>query len=90
MKILLIYLAAMSAVLFITMGVDKAKAKAHQWRVPERTLFLLAAIGGALGGCLGMLAFRHKTQHALFCWGFPILLALQAAALVLLWHFHLL
>lgn len=90
MKIVLIYLAAMSAVLFVTMGVDKAKARNHKWRIPEGTLFLLAALGGALGGCLGMLAFRHKTRHALFCWGFPLLLVLQAAALILLRHFAIL
>ncbi len=90
MKYLLIWLGAMSLVLFITMGVDKARAKNHKWRVPEGTLFLLAAIGGALGGCLGMLAFRHKTKHALFYIGFPLLLALQLAGVILLRCFGIL
>lgn len=48
--------------LLMAMGIDKLKARAGKWRIPERTLFLLAAMGGALGGMLGMLAFRHKTK----------------------------
>ena len=80
-----IAIAAMSLILFVVMGVDKQKAIHHQWRVKERTLILLAALGGALGGCLGMLVFRHKTKHALFVICFPLFLLLQAAAVYLLW-----
>ena len=90
MKYLLIAVAVMSVILFAVMGVDKYRAKHHKWRVPERTLMLLAAVGGAAGGCLGMLLFRHKTQHLLFVWGFPILLILQAVIIFLIWHFRLL
>ena len=80
-----IAIAAMSLILFVVMGVDKQKAIHHQWRVKERTLILLAALGGALGGCLGMLVFRHKMKHALFVICFPLFLLLQAAAVYLLW-----
>lgn len=85
MKYLFIYLAGISLILFFTMGLDKSRAKRHKWRVSERMLFILAAIGGAAGGCLGMLVFRHKTKHPAFQWGFPLLLAVQAAALWLIW-----
>ena len=44
----------MSLILFIMMGIDKAGAKAGGRRIRERTLFILAALGGALGGVLGM------------------------------------
>ena len=67
----------MSAVLFFVMGRDKRLAKTGQYRVPEARLFLLALIGGALGGVLGMRAFRHKTKHLQFVLGFPILALLQ-------------
>ena len=85
MKYLLIGVALMSVILFITMGVDKARAKNHRWRISERLLFILAALGGAAGGCLGMLFFRHKTKHIAFQIGFPLLLVIQAAVIWLVW-----
>ena len=74
-----LWLTLMSLVLFAVMGADKRRAKAGAWRVPEKTLFLLALLGGALGGVLGMRTFRHKTKHWTFAWGFPILTLLQLA-----------
>ena len=47
--------------------------------MPEKTLFLLALLGGACGGWLGMRVFRHKTKHWYFVWGFPLLALLQLA-----------
>ena len=78
------YLLLMSLILFAFMGADKRRAKRRAWRVPERTLFWLAALGGGLGGVLGMLAFRHKTKHASFCIGIPFLMLLNFAAAYLL------
>ena len=78
------YLLLMSLILFAFMGADKRRAKRRAWRVPERTLFWLAALGGGLGGVLGMLAFRHKTKHASFCIGMPFLMLLNFAAADLL------
>lgn len=75
--VLFAWYALMSGVLFIVMGRDKRLAKTGQRRVPEAKLFLLALIGGALGGVLGMRAFRHKTKHIQFQLGFPILALLQ-------------
>ena len=75
----LYYLAAINLLLFVLMGVDKAKAKRGARRFPEATLFFLAVIGGSLGGLLGMLAFRHKTLHASFRVGFPAILLCQLA-----------
>ncbi len=78
---------AMSALLFVLMGVDKRRAKAGKWRVPEKTLFLIAFLGGAPGGILGMRAFRHKTKHASFTIGMPLLLLLNIGAAFLLLRF---
>lgn len=38
MKIFLIYLLLMNIAGFAAMGIDKCKAKAHAWRIPEKTL----------------------------------------------------
>ena len=70
---------------FLLMSHDKQCAKKHARRVPERTLFLSAALFGALGGTLGMYLFRHKTKRWTFRVFFPLLLVLQAALLGYLW-----
>ena len=71
----------MSLALFMTMGFDKRFAKIEHRRVPEKRLFLLAALLGAPGGLLGMYAFRHKTRHWYFVLGFWALTVLQLGLL---------
>ena len=65
-KYVIIYLAAMSLVTFILFGADKHKAKAHKWRIPEKTLLGISLLGGFVGGVIGMEFFRHKTKHWYF------------------------
>ncbi len=65
-KALCRYLAVINVVTFAVYGIDKAKAKLNAWRVPERVLIGLAAIGGSVGAWCGMKTFRHKTQHTKF------------------------
>ncbi len=81
-KLFALYLLAVNLAAFALMGVDKGRARRDAWRIPEKTLFLPALLGGALGGTLGMRAFHHKTRHWYFRWGFPLLLVLQLLALV--------
>ena len=73
----------MSVILFFVMRHDKRLSQKHGWRVPEATLFLLAILGGALGGVLGMQIFRHKTKHTKFVLGFPALMLIQWTLLIL-------
>lgn len=77
----LVYIFLLSLVGFVLMGVDKWKAKRNRWRVPERTIFLIAGLGGAIGATLGMHAFHHKTRHWYFKFGLPALMMLQIALL---------
>ena len=76
---LLLYLAAVNVATFLVYGTDKRRAKKDKRRVPEKTLFLLALIGGSVGAWAGMYAFRHKTRHWYFVWGIPTILAVQIA-----------
>lgn len=92
-RYLLICLAAVNVAAFAAMGIDKARAKAGAWRIPEATLFLLAVLGGSVGGILGMQMFRHKTRHKTFTVGFPAILVCQlalAAYILLKWKWNLL
>ena len=82
-KLLIIYLLIVNATGFTLMLADKIKAKKNRWRIPEATLFLIAAIGGSVGSLLGMYTFRHKTRHISFTLGIPLILAVQVVACVL-------
>ena len=75
-----VWLAAMNLAAFTAFGVDKSRARRDKWRVRERTLLLLAILGGSLGAILGMYLFHHKTRHWYFRFGLPAILAIQLAA----------
>lgn len=67
---------------FCVYAIDKRRAKTNNYRIPEQTLLLLAAFGGALGAYLSMNIFRHKTQHKKFTYAVPVMLILQVALLL--------
>ena len=84
MKYLYFYLLIVNALSLLFMLADKIKARKNRWRIPERTLLTLCAIGGSLGGMIAMKLFRHKTLHPQFSIGIPILLAVHIVSLILL------
>ncbi|MBU5269415.1 DUF1294 domain-containing protein [Clostridium cochlearium] len=59
------------------MYIDKEKAKRSKWRIKESTLFSIAMLGGSIGAYIGMKTFRHKTKHAKFKYGIPIIILIQ-------------
>lgn len=67
---------------FLLYGYDKHCAKKGAWRVPEWQLLLAAACFGSIGALLAMKVFRHKTKHAKFTIGVPVLLGVQIIAVV--------
>jgi uncharacterized membrane protein YsdA (DUF1294 family) len=73
------YLLVINILAFVCYGLDKLRAKRNARRISERALLLLALVGGSVGAWLGMLVWRHKTKHAKFRFGVPILLLLQVA-----------
>lgn len=78
--ILPVYLLLINLAGFASMGIDKKRAVRREWRIPEKTLFGIAILGGSIGSILGMEVFRHKTKHLSFRIGMPAILILQAAA----------
>ena len=76
------YLLVINLVTFFVFGLDKWKAKYKEThektrRVPEKTLFLLSALGGSVGALLGMRVWHHKTLHKSFRFGIPIIFLCQ-------------
>ena len=82
MQLLSVYLIVINIVGFALMAWDKRCAIDHAWRISEKTLFIVALIGGSFGCWIGMYAFRHKTQHTKFVLGMPLILAAQLALIV--------
>ncbi len=82
MKLVLIWMAAVSAVTFIVTAADKRAAVKRRSRVREKTLLTLALIGGALGELVAMYLCRHKTKKAKFSVGVPLILLVQIALLL--------
>ena len=80
-KIALIVIGVISVINFFAYALDKLKAKLSWWRIPEKTLLLTSFFGGAVGGVLGMLLFRHKTKHWYFVFVNAIGLIWQVALL---------
>ena len=82
MRYFLIYLAAVNVLAFLAYGDDKRRAK-HPGarRIPEKTLLLMALLGGSPGALAGMRVFHHKTRHWYFRYGVPAMLLLQLALL---------
>ncbi len=85
LMILFIYLLIINAVTFLVYAADKRKAKKGKRRVPEKTLFLLAGVGGSIGALLGMQVLRHKTKHMSFVIGIPLILIAQILLAAGIW-----
>jgi uncharacterized membrane protein YsdA (DUF1294 family) len=60
------YFLLINAASFALFGYDKHQATTHQYRIPERTLWLTALAGGWVGGFAGMNHFHHKTKKEEF------------------------
>ena len=73
----LMYLAVVNVFAFVLYGADKYFAVRGKWRISERNLLLIAAVGGSLGAYLAMNLFRHKTKHKKFTVGVPLIFLLQ-------------
>lgn len=82
------YLLIVNIVAFFLMGIDKRKAQTGAWRIPEKTLFLSAILGGGVGAIAGMQLFRHKTRHRSFVIGMPLILLAWVVLLAALIYFR--
>lgn len=84
MTALYAYWLIINIVTFCAFALDKYRAVRGLWRISEATLLGLSLGGGALGGCVAMYLFRHKTRKARFAIGLPLMTALHAVFLFVL------
>ena len=61
-----LYLAAINLLTYAAFRSDKRAALRRQWRVPERRLLLMTALGGWIGALCGQHLLRHKTRKEPF------------------------
>ena len=66
LTIYLLWMAGINLATALTYLRDKRAAQRGAWRVPERRLFALNALGGVLGAWLMFFGLRHKTRHTSF------------------------
>jgi uncharacterized membrane protein YsdA (DUF1294 family) len=66
LKAVLVYYLAAAALTAAVYGIDKFAAVRGWWRVRERSLHMLALLGGWPGAYLGQRLFRHKTRKQPF------------------------
>lgn len=64
------YLTLINIVGFAIFGIDKWFAKKGWWRISEKDLLIITALGGFIGTITGMEYFRHKTIKGKFLWKF--------------------
>lgn len=78
------YFILINIISAIIAAVDKFKAKHGKWRVSEKTLFVLSAIGGAIGMYITMQLIHHKTKKMRFMVGIPLIFFAELLIAVLL------
>ena len=83
MKVLIIYLIVINLIAVIVTVHDKLAAVGGRWRVKERTLLLISALGGSPAMYLTMLMIRHKTRKPKFMVGIPVIILIQLAVVFL-------
>ena len=83
MQNVLYYFIAVNVIGAVVCIYDKLAAARGWKRVPERTLFFWALVGGGPGVFACMLLIRHKTLHRIFI---PAVMVLRAAILLGIHH----
>ena len=78
----IIYLIIINIIGFLIMFIDKRKAEKGKWRIPEKTIFIVTALGGGIGTISGMYAFRHNTQKFQFVIGLPAITILEIIGII--------
>ena len=75
--ILMVYAVVINIIAIVITVKDKEAARHKKWRIPEKTLFLVAALSGCIAMYLTMQIIHHKTKHKRFMIGIPVIFACE-------------
>ena len=89
MRFFYIYLVVINIIAVIVTVHDKNAAQRGAWRVKERTLMLISALGGAPAMYVTMLTIHHKTRKPLFMIGIPIIFIIELILFFVVKHLWL-
>ena len=78
----MIYIIVINLIGILIIYIDKRRAMYGRWRIPEKTLIIIALLGGSIGCMVGMKLFRHKTQKIKFVLGYPTILIAEAIIII--------
>jgi len=82
LTLIALWLTAISVITAVITAADKIKAKKGSRRISEKTLIILALLGGSAAEYFTMRLIRHKTLHKKFMLGLPLIIILQLAITV--------
>lgn len=79
------YVVAINFFTLIFYGWDKILSQTPFYRIPEKTLHVMALIGGSIGAYLGQKLFRHKSMKVEFRKKFWWIVSIQALVVLIFW-----
>ena len=82
MKRISIYLVTINVITYFLYAEDKRRAKQEDaWRIPERVLLNVTAIGGSVGALIAMKVYHHKVRKVKFYLGVPLIFLIHVVIL---------
>lgn len=87
-NIVRLYLLIINIITFIVWGIDKYKANNSHFRISESKLLWLSALGGRVGGYIGMKTFRHKTIKMSFLKKYAAIVIIYVIAIILTLRYY--
>lgn len=85
--ILIGYIIIINIISFFIMLYDKKQALYHNFRISEKTIFIVSLLLGGIGTYVGMYVFRHKTKHLKFTIGIPIVIILNIISVFYIFNY---
>lgn len=76
-KILIIYFVVINLLAVVITAFDKSAARKGNWRISEKTLLVVSALGGSIAMLATMYVIRHKTKKMKFMIGIPLIILAQ-------------